>query len=601
MQKQPLPSDGNVDFSGGMDTSRRPYLLGRNQYSRGCNVIIPRNEAGVRSRFGIHHQTIVGDTNDLKVYHNCKNIQAEGWYNDGTENVLLRVVDGYVIELRRLSGNTHKIKVLNYGDRNNPNKSKAWITRVPGGAIVNDGQSLPIIVTKPFVRRSIPKNNEIGVGKMGVYVQNRFFYVDETGKLIRVSDFRNPISVLNSVVANIYGFLLPEDQYGITAIGEQRTSLNYVDGGVLSFSSENSTYSVDVRGDIQNWEEQATGLGKVQETIPGIGAVSSYSYETFNANLWMRTKELGLMSIRRSEFQFVNDDDYSSQSLEASYWFDNDTKLLLDRCYTRQFKERILTTIAPQINNYGYTFWSGLVSMNPDPNYEGSEKLPRRYESIITGVRPWCMTHVNSNEGPELYIDSFDEDGKTRLYKIEDWSDFDVNHKGQRVEIESWIETRGYHHGDVTVLKTPTRRAYFLFDLSRNINVKVSSRAEEEGPFVEFYNTTHLVKTGDIEEKIDGRSLFQIKSFRKQSRKDIVLPQESELYCGNSTDKTNRKYFTRQDRFDFKGPYSLGMWIRDAEPSDINTRAALKEVNPLCLDFEERRDFTYSIATSPLT
>jgi hypothetical protein len=597
---QELERDGNVDFSGGMDTSRRPYLLGRNQYSRACNVMIPRDDSSLKVRSGIHHQNIIGDINDVRIYNNCKNIQGEGWYNDGQENVLIRVVDGYVIELRKISGNTHRLKVLNYGDRNNPTRTKAWVIRVPAGCIVNDGQSLPLIVTRSFVRRSIPSQNEIKVGRMGIYVQNRLFYVDHTGKFIQVSDFRNPISILNSLVANIHGFVLPEDQYDITAIGEQKSSLDYVNGGVLSFSTRTSTYSVDVRGDIQNWEEQETGVGKIQETIPGIGAASSYSYETFNSNLWFRTVDLGLMNIKRSEFQFVNDDDYSSQSLEANYWFENDTKLLLDKCYTKQYRDRLFTTIAPAITDQGFTYWNGLISMNPDPIYNGSDKLPRRFEGIITGVRPWCMTSVSSNEGSELYIDSYDKDGKTRLYKVEDSSNFDVNHKGKRIEIESWLETRGYFHGDITMMKTPSRRAYFLFDIARTLNVRVSSRAEEEGPFLEFSNITHKVRSSGAFKKKDGNIRFDFDVFKAQSRKDVILSKEAEdKECDNPSSLGLRKFFTRQDRFDFKGPYSLGMWMREAEIADRETKSKdCQEGVEKSFKYTQKKDFTYSIALS---
>ena len=95
--------DGNVDFSGGLDTSRLPYLLGRNQYSRACNLVIPRNTNRIRTRFGIHHQRLIGDINDIAIYNNASNVQAEGWYDNGKEIILLRCVDGYVLQFRKVA------------------------------------------------------------------------------------------------------------------------------------------------------------------------------------------------------------------------------------------------------------------------------------------------------------------------------------------------------------------------------------------------------------------------------------------------------------------------------------------------------------------
>lgn len=595
---EPIERDGNVDFSGGMDTSRQPYLLGRNQYARACNFIIPRHTNRIRTRFGIHHQKLIGDVNDLNIYKDCQNIQAEGFYNTGKETVLLRVVDGFVIEFRLYVKGCFKIKVLNRGDKNNPDRAKAWITRIPQGAIIQDGESLPFIVTNHSIRRSVPKDGEIGVGRMGVFTQNRYFYVTQKENFIQASDFTKPTSIKNSDNTNIHGFLLPESHDVITAIGSQKATLNYVDGGVLSFSSVSNTYSVDVRGDRQDWEIVNTNVGKVQEVIPGVGAVSSYSYEAFNTNLWFRTIDFGLMSLNRSQFQFVNDDDYSSQSLEANYWFENDSEILLDKCYTKQYRNRLLTTVGPELNKHGYTFWNGLISMNPDPVYT-DQKLPRRFESLITGVRPWCITSVKGYGRSDLFIDSYDKDGSTRLYKIEPDFNYDLNHKGQKIEIESWIETRGYFHGDVTQLKIPTKRYYSIYDLSRNVTVKTFSRAEEEGPWQEFHNTEHKIKNCCLIKQVDDSNKFKPISLKKQSRVRVNLPKENSDSCKNPSFKGQRKYYSRQDRLHFKGFLSLGAWLREANTADENNNAICgEEKTEKEFSYLEEKDYTYNIAES---
>ena len=595
---QPVQRDGNLDFSGGMDTSRRPSLLFDSQYSRACNLIIPRHSNRIRTRFGFHHQKLYGRDIDIHIYNSAKNIQGTGYYTIGRVAVQVKVIDGYVFEFRKYTEGSFRIKILNKGDRNNPRRGKAWVTRIPNGAIINDGESLPIIIQDGVARRSDPSNNEIGVGRMGIYVQNRFFYVTDTKNFIRQSDFNNPFSIQNAIDINIHGFLTPESYETITAIGVQKASLNYIEGGVLSFSTSSDTYTVDVRGDAQSWELQNTAVGKVQETMPGIGAVSAYSYESFNSNLWFRTADFGLMNLKRSQYQFVNDDDYSSQSLEAEYWFSRDSRVLLDKCNTKQFRDRLLTTVAPEINEHGFTFWNGIISMNPDPNY-GDNKLPRRFESLMTGVRPWSLTSIQSYDN-EFYIDSYDEDGVTRLYKIEEDSGYDLNHLGNKVEIESWIETRGYFHKEPLEIKKADRRYYSIYGIKRNINLKFYSRKEEEGPFIFYGEMDHKVKESPVQEKKNGDLIFNPVSLRPQSRKKINLPKEDDSNaCSNPSVTEQNGYYIIQDRIEIKGECELGEFIREATKikANLNTQCNTEKEEKTFV-FEEKKDYTYSISSN---
>lgn len=598
MPDEKIIIDGNIEFSGGMDTSREPDLLSENQYSNAVNIIIPRNSNRLRNRPGIHYQSLIGDVNDIDVYKNAKNVQASGYYTTGKSFTILKCVDGYVIEFKRIAEGTFKVRVLNRGDRNNPTRSKAWITRIPNGAIVNDGESLPFLVNDGAIRRTDPDNQEIGVGRMGIYVQNRFFYVTDNQKFIRASDFTRPWSIANSNNTNVHGFLLPEDEDVITAIGVQKASLNYIEGGVLSFSSNRNTYTVDVRGDRQNWETQDTNIGKVQETIPGIGAVSSYSYEPFNSNLWFRTIDFGIMSLKKSQYQFVNDDDYSSQSIEADYWFSNDSEPLLDKCYTVAYRNRLLTTIAPEINESGQTFWNGIVSMNPDPVYVDT-KRPRRFESVFTGVRPWNLVVVRTNNKSELFIDSLDEDGVTRFYKMQEDSDYDINHRGQKVEIESWIETRGYIHGNFAYPKEPSRRYYTLSGLSRDVKIKAYSRTESQGEWAKFYDSEHKIKSCSVEKMRNGSFRFFPTAFRDQSRKMVNLPEEvSNSSCKNPSTLPGKRYYSRQDRIEIKGSFTLEHWLRESYlmPPEKNNKVCDREKHESRLVFTPIKDFTYSIS-----
>ena len=592
---KPTLEDSNIDWTGGMDTSRPPYLIEADKYYRGCNVRIPRFTGRLKNRHGIRAITLVGNDEDICRYKCCKNYQAEGKYVIGKEVILLRLVDGWILEFRKVTEHVYSVKTLNPNDRRGHSISKGWITTIPNGAIVNDGQGLPHIIKSNSIRRSDPSKNEIDVGTMGVYLQNRFFYVKPNLRYIIAGDFNSPETIENSINTNIYGFLLPEDDAEITAIGRRKQKLNYVEGGTLSFSTATSTYSVDVRGDRQSWELAETGLGKVQESIPDIGAISSYSYEPFSSNLYFRTMNDGIMDLRTSEYQFQNSLDYSSQSIEVSNWLDLDTKNLLSKCYTRKYGHRLLTTVAPEISDHGYVYWNGLISMIPDPIYR-SQRIPTVYEGLITGVRPWGMTSFDSpSYGDKFFIDSYDVDGVTRLYAFDRSIDYDIDHNGRQREIESWVETRGYHFGSFPSAKDVSMRYYSLVDIPRSLNVKGYSRTECEGEWVNFFDIKHKIPRSSTKTNNGRDFIFSPSGSSPQSRNKFNLPDEKENDILPNGSLPISLFHTIQYRFNFSGAFTLSHFSATATTENESVNNS-KEDSSKSILRDKIKDYTYKIS-----
>jgi hypothetical protein len=589
--------DGNVSWSGGMDASRFPSLIGENQYFRGCNVQLRRSGGGLSVRDGIHYVRI--DFNNHKFLENLYStghIQAEGWFNDVYKDFLVCAVNGYAVLFDEINDGYWRAKLINDCDQNNPNLTKGWFTKTPYGVVYNDGESLPMWITSTEWRRTNPSEDEIGAGRMGVYVQNRLFYVSEDGKEIFFSDFRNPLSRSESINANLLSFVVPEDEDEITAIGKQKVMINSAEGGVLIFSTLDNIYSVDVRGPIDSWEIQNVGVGKVQESVRGIGASSGYSFESFNTNIYFRSREYGICDLRQSQFQFTQDDDLTSQSIEADYWLGNDTEWMLDQCYSRTYKGRLYTTIAPEFRSDGYVFWNGLLSYHPDPRYSGQQKESRRFEGIITGVRPWCITSVKShNRKHRLFVHSYDEDGVNRLYQFTD-SDHDFNHHCKRVEIESWAESRGFSFGNNLIPKINSEKFYKLRNIPRDLKVKIYSRTESSGEWKVYYDHTHLV--GGLKRSENGGIVPN--SIKPQNRDHVSLPQDSNHNSDAYGGFSGRDFFSIQDRFHFKGFCILDKFIRQAEIQGLNHNV-IRESDRYQSIYKNMNDFSYSIATSKET
>lgn len=586
--------DGNVRWDGGMDASRFPDLINENQYSRACNFIIPRNGGGLQVRGGIHHQYI--DFNyDCKAEENFKNgnFQGEGYFIKNGEQFLVCSISGYIYVLREKSNGSFSAQLVNRNDRNDRFTKRVSICRYPGHVIVCNGIDNAVLVSdEVFKRASGP--SEVSNPAMAVYVQNRVFYVENDFINITYSDFGTPFSTLDTKRFNVRGFASPESDDPITAIGKQKAILNYVDGGVLAFSTSDNLYSVDVRSSPDQWEAGSGSLGKVQETVRGVGAVSQYSFEPFNTNLYFRTFEHGIADLKQSQFQFVNEGDITDQSIEVDCWIGNDTSAMLSNCYSRGYKSRMYTTIAPQINDEGFVYWNGMVVMNPDPVYSNQKRSQRRFEGIMTGVRPWALTvSKGSVNGQRMFIWSHDDDGVTRLYSYRDDSSYDVNRNGERIEIESWVETRGFNHTSSMVLKKPVSRYYKLRSIKRDCSIGCYSRTEASGEWMRYDRKIHRAS-------FTPKNLSQVFSNNKHQARDRVnLNKEKDAIGSVPGNLGGDNFFVRQDRFECKGHFILDKFIRlaTAEPNDqcvMSSNESLFSPD----EYSARMDFTYSINSS---
>jgi hypothetical protein len=585
-----IEQDGNVSWDGGCDMSRHPTLINENQYRLGCNVILPKSGGGISSRFGIHHVAIKFENPlEEELFYNG-NFQAEGWFDDGAVDYLCVAISGFVFVLTETFNGSFNAKCVNQMDQNNPDKMKGYFTRVPLGAIYNDGESLPLIIDSYSARRSIPENQEIGVGTMGVYVQNRFWYVTPDKKQIKYSNFMDAVSISESINANLPSFVPPEDTDQITAIGSQKQMLNYAEGGTLIFSTTSNIYSVDVRGAAENWEEAGTGVGKVQESIRGISATSPNSFASFNTNLYFRTREYGICDLRQSQYQFQRSDDFTSQSIEVDKILNDDTTWMLDQCYTRTFYGRVYTTIAPEFNEKGRVFWNGLVAYHPSPMYSNQQAVSRRFEGIVTGIRPWGITSISNsrNRDDRFFIWSYDADGQTRLYQMRPDSYMDINHLGRSVRVRGFIETRGYSHKNLYLKKKPTSRVINLKDIGSNLQISFLSKSESQGKFVHVATNEYLIDML----RLDAQDLHPI-SGQRQQRVWQVLPEEpNETEHGK---QSGNRYYYRTDRIEFTGDFTLDSLFRFANVDPPDTSVTKQSDVPLFEDYESPRMFTYQI------
>lgn len=558
-----LKPDGYVSFSGGM-SSISPSLLGKNQYVYSVNQTIPKSGEGIQTRNGFRKVLITFQIDAHKKIWETGNPQGCGFYKllNG-EFVILYSISGYIFQL---TGNDFikTARIVNLDDQNDPLIKHCWITRVPNGAIVNNGFDAPLLVGEKETRRAKKSKREISPGLMGVYVQNRFWYVKPNRKEIDASTIKQPMSFDEAIVDNIFGVVSPEDESVITAIGKLGTIARDAAGGNLAFATEKDFYSADVRGPRATWGLAAQqGTGFVDNILPGIGAVSGNSFETSNGNIYFRNPIYGLVSLNQGRSDFQNKDRYTNHSIEASLFFDNDSKHFLDSCYTKAYDKSIYTTIAPQSNCDGFVYWNGLIIKTPDPYYgKQKEQYQDIVESVFTGLRPWDINVVGDVK-QSMFILSYDYDCVNRLYLYDESLTRDLNNKGEYVDIESQLLTRSLDFAQPLFPKTPENKFYSLSDIRTNVSVEILSR------------------TTDTEE-FKSVSKLDFKTSNGCEANNIIVCDkcpESRDNISTGEDKTVR-FFTVQNLIRIKGWCSLKRIISLAKVVDYDKTSTKTEDKP---------------------
>ena len=224
--------------------------------------------------------------------------------------------------------------------------------------------------------------------------------------------------------------------------------------------------------------------------------------------------------------------------------------------------------------------------MHPAATYGNQGTIPRRFESVFTGVRPWCLTVVSSEASKdEMYIHSYDNDKINRLYHMDEDADFDIDKAGNVVEIEGFIETRAYSHQNPLTLKSALKRFYRLNLLQRSTRIQVFSRPEPSGEWISMWNTKHLVGRNKI---VDG--IFEPVNHMPQTRPFVYMPSEEFSACHAGT-----KFISLQYRFEFKGPIYLDSLVISAKIDANEATVYQHETEKLTLIYPYRKDYDYSI------
>lgn len=566
-----LQPDGIVDFSGGMDSYSSPSLLAKNQYAYSINCQIKPGKEGITTRPGYREISLSFDNKKTKEIFESGEIQGNGNYIT-RDNILiiLASVDGYILEFKQSS--VHNFHVSAVPVKNDDTAKKAYFTSIPNGCMINDGISGQIHAKDQSYNRVNGLGN-VTAGRAGIYVQNRYFYIDEYGQSIIPSNYNDPTSLTERVINNVTAFLSP-DETEIKAIGVQRAVNKDTQGGSLLFSTRDNIYSTDISGPMSQWG-QPNGFGSVTGAVFDVAAVSPFSFLPANSNVYFRSRDLGLASLQYMQYIWNNVDIVEAQSYGGHLFFNNDPELYLDCCYSAKCNNNIYTTVSPSLSRSS-VYWEGILVCRP------GQKGVIRYDSLYTGIRPWCFQTVKNQHGREtLYIFSKDYDDKNRLYILDESLDYDLTlSQNPKKNISSVFTTRFFNFNNPLLYKKCNSNQANISTNSEELKLIVASRLNSDTSFSKAYEVT--IK--DTKCAIDTEGY---KPKVAEGKNDVV----------NYSDKISAEipFIHNQQMLCFTGAFNLNNIIRTATEEIPEKPITREKPKSAFSEYVTEKFFTYKL------
>lgn len=392
-EKQPL-ADGQTDFSGGMDASRSPELIGQNQISLGVNITLRENYPCTRPSFNRNLLSFAGDI-EAEAWWNSNYFQGAEYFNtNGGYPSLIASVGGRIFNLQPQGAGfevTDITPIMANGtiDRNSSILTKAYFCQADVYLIIQDGQSLPFIFDGSTVRRANPNIPEVPVGTIMAYGQGRLTV--GFGDEFLVGDINggatNVLSFTETTYLNGGGsFKLPMNMGNITGmIFTAQQDTNTGQGTLLVFG-ESGVISVNLSIPRTSWQDTQI----VTVTLTDIGTLADRSIITINADIFFRSQD-GIRTYRdaRAEFGQYSLGNYGRTALsyEVSNYLSTDSLLYQPFTSGILFDNRYLMTTLPTLRNgIGVPVFQALTAMDFIPVSALRYNQPPVFDGLWTGL-----------------------------------------------------------------------------------------------------------------------------------------------------------------------------------------------------------------------
>lgn len=456
--------DGDTNFLGGQDASKKPDNVGPSSYYAGINVTTERGS--LSPRWGFARRELDFSTAGNFQLPNFKyksyeelfysgRFQAAIPYSISNQYYIVVIVSGVIFLINQV---TFRVSVLTIAGGSQLNEFATRISWAEAARylIIFDHPNLPVIIDGISARRSNRALSEVPVAKLGGYNQNRLFIVN-AGNEFTAGD---PVGLRGVLGANPPLTFLELETPGSDFYGQAfQVATNYANDpvtaltflqvadqstgiGPMLISTKKAIWSYMTQNPRATWEAGQFGF----LLLYNAGIVGINSHTNVGSDMFFMSAEGEVRALTMSR-QEQGKWSKSPLSREVKNWIKFWDEGLKEYAVLGYFRNKLFITANPYhvqaTSRIGVPITDvahgGFAVLELDNISNMRAESSPVWAGLWTGVRPMSM--VTNND--RCFIISKDDDRRNYIYEITPESTLDVV-DGKKRYIRSRLYTREY-------------------------------------------------------------------------------------------------------------------------------------------------------------
>ena len=498
-------TDGFQSLEGGMNSGISPSLIQPNQVSFACNTTFRGGFAQPRPAFMEWTLDWQSDS-DAEAWFLAHPISGQTVFQLFTGISLICVcAGGRFFSIMRTGDYAGIVTEFTPPDqRNSQYQPITWFCQAANFLVAQNGLDVPVIFDGSTGRRSNLLANEVPVGQMMAYINDRLFLVDPTGRQIFPGDlaYSTPTSAISFTEifqpASQGGqpLSVPLELGGITGLAVTAQMNTLAGQGCLLVTTDRAVASINPIVQRNLWPT----IQLQNIAVVGNG-FSSNGMAIVNGDVWGRSLD-GYRSYIMAERNFVNYGQVPSwgntnQSREIARILQYDDLSKLQFSSMVLFDNRLLMTVNPQtINNGEGCYHNGIVALNFDNISNLTQKSAPAYDGLWTGIRPYGFCQGLFNKTQRCFAFSYFPDTQVNgLFEITTVTGDDDG----KVPIDWFLETRSFNFQTPYNLKEIDSTELYLDQVSGNVNFNLKYKPSQYPCWIPYKTWTDCAGKTDCD------------------------------------------------------------------------------------------------------
>lgn len=577
--------DGLSTFDRGVNSGRRPFLLGRDQVAYASNVSFRDGLPFTRPPLKKLDLTFPDDEAAEAAFETGRFQGVCPYESDGGNGYLVLMIDGRLYRANVGQGNNDVQDVSPEGEANPADKMIAWGTKGELWQVWQDGQSKPIIFNGAASRRAA--DNEIKTGCMGAYGHGRFWFANPDLRSFRGYDlvrgasgtqaYHRRDAVLkdseNTFLNEGGDFSTPGETGPINAL----RFVNVLDAstgqGPLQVLTSRSIFSVNCPTDKATWKDVTYPIQTT--SLIDYGGLGQGSTITVNGDIFYRSLD-GIRSfiIARRAFRSWGNTPISTE-MKRTLRYDNPALMGFGSAVL--FDNRMLMTVSPVLTDRG-VYHRGMAVLDFDHVSAMGDTSPPQWEGAWKGHRFLAIAKVEINSDERCFAVVLGDDDAIEIWE---WKKEGIHDSDGPISCA--FETGALAFKNKDALKRLEQGLLSLIELQGgNIDFTVKWRPDQWAGWQLWKSWSECATTQDCADMCS-----MLRPLQPQFRPRISLGVPPDV-CEETTQRNFRDFYEAQFRFEWTGKATIkdfGAEAKGRREATFGPDCPTDE--PVCLTIEQ--------------